>query len=323
MTRCVNCGLPLQPERNQANCPRCGSPLNAMQQEVPQQQFGQAGWSNMGGMPQQNPWGQTQTPAPQQNSWGQTPAPGPYNQYPQQNEGWQNGTGMSGFNGNGMAGFNNDMGSGLQQTPLTPQRPTPPTKKKTSPAMRIALICFILSIVIVGFVGVLAAFNSSKGNSPTASSNTPQVVATSTTAPSPTTASATATATATASASPTATGTAYPGQQYISNAQMMSGASDGSKPNQPSTTFTISDTIYVSFSVNPPGTGGEVCSQWYLNGNEATHFSYPIKPTTHSLYLYANYGSAGPAYVQLYWASDKSCSDQILAQQVNFTVTAS
>lgn len=321
MTRCVNCGLPLQPERNQANCPRCGSPLNAMQQEVPQQQFGQAGWSNMGGMPQQNPWGQT--PAPQQNSWGQTPAPGPYNQYPQQNEGWQNGTGMSGFNGNGLAGFNNDMGSGLQQTPFTPQRPTPPTKKKTSPAMRVALVCFILSIVIVGFVGAVAIFNSNKGNSPTASSNTPQATATSTTAPSASPTTASATPTGTANASPTASGTAYPGQQYITSAQMV--ASDPSKtPNQqPATSFVVNTNMYVTFTVNPPSSGGAVCSQWYLGGNQVTTYPQAIRAGSKSSYTWATYQSPGQAYVQLYWASDKSCSDEVLAQQVNFTVTAS
>lgn len=315
MTRCVNCGLPLQPERNQANCPRCGAPLNAFQ-EVPQQQFEQAGWGNMGGMPQQNPWGQAA--APQQNPWGQVATPTPYNQYPQQNQDWQNGSGMPGFNG-GMSGLQDGMGSGMQQTPFTPRRPAPSLKKKPSAALRIAIICFALSVLILGFLGVAALLNG--GNSgKTANTGTPQVVATATAPASPTATSASASPTA--SASPSATGTAYPGQQYITSAQMVANDPTTNPGQQPATSFTVGSNMYVAFNVNPPSQGGAVCSYWYLSGNQVTTYQQLIKAGSKSSYTYAIYGSPGQAYVELYWASDKTCSDKVLAQHVDFTVTA-
>lgn len=289
--RCMNCGLPLSPERNLANCPRCGAPLNVLQ-GAQQQQFEQAGWGNMGGMPQQNPWGQTAFP--QQEQPGQM--------------------GSSSFN-RGM------MGSGLQQTPFPSRRPYTPAKSKSNPRLLfiVAGLCVVLGAVILGVVAMIAASNH--GSSPNAAQNSSNTSATQRPSASPTASGANASPTV--SDSPTATGTSYPGQQYIDGAQMAMGVDKHTmQPQQPTTTFKVGSTMYVVFNLHPPSQGGAVCAYWYLSGKQVTSFASAVKGSNHASYTYAIYGNPGSAYVELYWASDKSCSDKVLAQHVDFTVTA-
>lgn len=299
--RCTNCGLPLSPSRTMTNCPRCGAPLNAFQGAQPQQQqLDQAGWEGgMGGVGQQNPWGQ-----------GNSPMPNAYSPFPQPNQG--------GLDANRVSG------GGLQQSPLSPRRPyTPPPKSKTNPRLLfiVAGLFVFLAAMLLGLVYILGSSNS--GNSPqnnTANTgqNTPSSQATTTPAGvTPTT----DTTTPDANASPT--GTVYPGQQYIDGAQMAAGVDKTTlQPQNPTTTFTVGSSMYVVFNLHPPSTGGAVCSYWYLGGTQVTSYPFAVKGTSRISYTYAKYGSAGQGYVELYWASDKTCSDKVLAQHVDFTVTA-
>jgi len=297
--RCMNCGLPLSPERNLSNCPRCGASLNAMQGAQQQQQFEQMGWGNRGN-------------APQQTSWGQAASSGFYNAFPQQEQPGQMGSSPA---------FNRGMGSGFQQTPFPPRRPYPPAKSKGNQRLLfiVAGLCVLLGAMLLGLVAIIG-LSGSHGN---ASPNTAQTSANTSTqhpAASPTTSDASASPTA--SDSPTTTGTAYPGQQYIDGAQMAMGVDKQTmQPQQPTTTFKAGSNMYVIFHLHPPSQGGAVCAYWYLNGNQVTSFASAVKGTSHASYTYAIYSNAGPAYVELYWASDKSCSDKMLAQHVDFTVT--
>lgn len=300
--RCMNCGLPLSPERNLTNCPRCGAALNVLQGAPQQQQFEQAGWGNMGGMPQQNPW-------------GQAASPGAYNTFPQQEQPGQFGSGSA-----RMAGFNGGMGSGFQQTP-PPRRPYTLEKSKSNPRLLfvVAGLCVILGAVLLGVVAMIAS--SSRGSSPNTAQTSQNTTSTQQPSASPTTSGAEASPTV--SDSPTATGTAYPGQQYIDGAQMATGVDKQTmQPQQPTTTFKVGSNMYVTFNLHPPSQGGAVCSYWYLNGNQVTSYASAAKPSSRASYTYAIYSNAGSAYVELYWASDKSCSDKVLAQHVDFTVTA-
>lgn len=302
--RCMNCGLPLSPERNLSNCPRCGASLNALQ-GVQQQQFDQAGWGNMGG-------------ASQQPSWGQTPPPGPFSPFTQQNQGGPT-TPMG-------SGFNSGMGSGMQQSPLAPRRPyAPPQGKRSNPRLLFmaAGLCVLLAAMLLGLIYILGS--SGSGNPSPSTANTNSNTPGSSTATAPASASPTAadTTTPTADASPTASGTAYPGQQYIDGAQMSAGVNkQTAQPVNPTTTFKAGATMYVTFKLHPPSQGGAVCAYWYLNGNQVVLYPLAVKGSNHANFTYATYGSAGPAYVELYWASNTSCSDKVLAQHVDFTVTA-
>lgn len=305
--RCMNCGLPLSPARNVANCPRCGAPLNAFQGAA-QRQFEQTGWENMGGMPPQNPW-------------GQAASPGAYNPFLQQGQPDQAGLNAPGMNGFNNTGFNSNMGA----SPLLPRRPGPPPRNRPNPRtlFMVAGLCVFVSALILGLIALLVfSGNPSSGTANTNgnSAQTPTTGNTSQTAP---TRTANASASPTAGTSPTATGTVYPGQQYISDAQMVANDPTTSAQPQPTTTFTVGSKMYVIFNLHPPAQGGAVCTYWYLNGNTnpVTTFQQAVKSTSRSSYTYAIYGSTGQAYVELYWANDKTCANQILAQRIDFTVT--
>jgi hypothetical protein len=183
--------------------------------------------------------------------------------------------------------------------------------------------------LLLVLITVLSTSGSNNASSNTAlTSATSPTAANSTVAPQATSTPTAASdnATPTVSDSPTTTGTAYPGQQYIDNAQMAMGVDNKTmQPQQPTTTFPVNTNMYVIFDLHPPTQGGEVCAIWYLQGssNPVTSYNFDVKGTSHASYTFASYGSPGQAYVELYWASDKSCSDKILAQHVDFTVTAS
>jgi hypothetical protein len=115
---------------------------------------------------------------------------------------------------------------------------------------------------------------------------------------------------------------APPGQQYIDNSQMASFVNTTTaQPLQLTTTFKVNQKIYVTFNIHPNGKNGAVCLFWYLNKKNVTQFPFPVTASAKAGYSYAIYGGTGPAYVEIYWASTMTCSDKILAQHVNFTVT--
>lgn len=296
--RCMNCGLPLSPSRTLTSCPRCGAALNVFQgAQQPQQQFEQTGWEGGmgGGSGQQNLWGQ-----------GGSSAPNAFSPFPPQNQGNPN-------------AFHS---GGLQQTPLAPRRPYTLPQSKGNPRvmLMIAGLCVFLAAMLLGLV-LLLAQNNGGNSSPNTASNNSTTTSTTTATPSGATATS-ATSTPDASASPT--GTAYPGQQYIDNAQMSTGVDSKTlAPTNPTTTFKVGSNVYVSFKLHPPSQGGAYCTYWYLNGKQiAQPYSHPVKATSRASYVYFTYGQAGSAYVELFWASSTSCSDQVLAQHVDFTVTA-
>ncbi len=115
---------------------------------------------------------------------------------------------------------------------------------------------------------------------------------------------------------------AFPGMQYISDPQMASSVNTATaQPLRASTTFAVKQKIYVTFDIHPNGRSGAVCLVWYLNNNVVTQFAFAVTTGAGAGYSYAIYGSAGPSYVQISWASTTACSDSLLAQQVSFTVT--
>jgi hypothetical protein len=185
----------------------------------------------------------------------------------------------------------------------------------------VAGLFVIAAGLILGVVAFLAFSGNGSTDPNTASAVTPTPLTTSTpqVATSPT-----ADASPSASATPSATGSPYPGQQYINSAQMVASLPAGAQPAQPTTTFKVGSNMYVTFTLHPPGAGGAVCSYWYLSGNPSpvVTFQQAVKAGSRNSYTYAIYGSAGQAYVELYWASDKTCADKVLAQHVDFTVTA-
>jgi hypothetical protein len=312
--KCTSCGLPLSPSRTNTNCPRCGTPISSGQKgsSTPVQQFQQAYWGNAGfAQPGAG------TPLPN-NQWAQTAQSSPYNTPPPQMPGYQPGVqqqfpqqmpqqgaqpGQMWFQGPvSQPGF-------APGTTLPPQANPPRYSRNTKLGFTVAGLCVLtggLILIVVYFLAI--GLPGGSPNSPATASNTP-------TGSIPTTAP-----TATTALSPTAT--IYPGQQYIYNAQMASAIDPNSfQPTQLTTTFKTNQKVYVTFQLHPTGQSGAICLLWYLNGSQAFHYSFSAGANSKLSYAWFTYGQAGTAYVELYWASTTQCTDKILAQHVDFTVT--
>ncbi|GAC1566250.1 MAG: hypothetical protein NVS3B14_07210 [Ktedonobacteraceae bacterium] len=102
---------------------------------------------------------------------------------------------------------------------------------------------------------------------------------------------------------------------------MSSALPSASQAAQPATTFKVNQKVYVLFNINSGGQSGAICLIWYLNGKASFNYAFAVGAHTTSSYAYASYGTPGPAYVELYWASDTSCTNPALARHVDFTVT--
>jgi len=272
--KCTACGLPLSPSRNNASCPRCGTPVNV----------------GVSASPQDRQWGQS-APSPSfQPSMVQTPVSQPGQMW------------ATGPNGMQRPGPQFPM----QQPPRRPFRNTPV-------GFIIAGICVLTGGILLLVVFFLAM--GQPGNTPTTANNTSTPVSTHA-------ASSPAAVTPSPAVSPSPSTTSFPGQQYINNAQMSSVQPSASQPVQPATTFKVNQTLYVAFNINSGGQGGEICLNWYLNGKSSFTYKFAVGAHTTSSYAQAIYGTPGSAYVELYWANDASCTNEVLAQHVDFTITA-
>jgi hypothetical protein len=317
--KCTSCGMPLSPSRANTSCPRCGAAAGVGQKSTgaansPNPVFYEPpSWGGNGagvplgvGMsPQDGHWGQAGQLSSYNPSMGQAPVlqPGAINRVPTQaaqpGQMWLPGPTAQ---------------PGLSSNPITPQLRQPPrfpqpprdNDRKTRIGFLVAGLCVVAGGLLLVFVYFMAigAGNNSSGNTGTVT----QTASSPTAAPSPTT-------------TPSSTATAYPGQQFINNAQTSSTPPSGSQPGQAATIFKVNQKLYVSFNVHTGGQSGAICLVWYLNGKQAFTSNFAIGANTKFGYAYAIYGSPGPAYVELYWASNTTCANQQLAQHVDFTIT--
>lgn len=285
--KCTACGLPLSPSRSHGGCPRCGTPVSI-------------GIKSMGGSGSVEPVGWSGSAGAQDGQWGQN---GPFSAFsspmvqtpaPQSGQMWAGGP-------NGMQG----PGS-FSPVPPVPRRPP----RNSRIGFLVAGICVFTGGILLVLVYFLAMGQS--GNTSTTSGRTPTTTAAATSSPAITPSPA---------GSPSPTATSFPGQQYINSAQMSSTQPSASQPAAPATTFKVQQTFYVVFTIKSGGQAGAVCLSWYLNGKPAFNFSFAVGANTTASYGQAMFNSPGSGYVELYWASSKACTGQVLAQHVNFTIT--
>jgi hypothetical protein len=292
--KCTHCGMPLSPSRTVINCPRCGTPTDGT--SIPAQPYyQQANWGTARVVD-----AETATP-PSNYQWAQDVQAAsmysPPSQLPQSGQIWLPGS--------------------VSQTGFPPGPPPQVTPPHGSHNIKLGFIvaglCIFsggLILIFVYFLAIgLTGSNSANSASTTSTPNVPTSLSTATIAP-------------TATAIPSQTATVFPGQQYIDNAQMSTSIDSNTlQPTQLTTTFKTGQKIFVSFQVHPSGNTGAVCLIWYLNSKQITNFSLPVSPTSKSSYAYSIYGGAGTSYVEIYWASTTQCTDQVLAQHINFIVT--
>lgn len=357
--RCIRCGMPLSPSHT--HCARCGTAVKAAdaqgsgQNQVPENRYGAAG-ANVGVGVNQPAWGQ-QAPAtpwntpqmpftppmssppyqqnnnnlPQQVPFPQmTPPPGapatnvphPWQQQQQTMQGWPSASPV--MNPSSQTPSPQPYVPQPASMPVRPQpfvRPIAPqsTRKrsKASQGFIIAALCVLTGGLILVFVYVMSLGLPTNTPGITAQSKAQPTAVTKNVTPTP---SPDTTASPTPVASPTPT---YPGQQYIDNAQMASQVNTRSAlPMVQTTDFKVGQQVFVTFALHPSGHPGAVCLLWYFNNKQYTHFEFFVNGVSSPAYSYTFANAAGPAYVEVYWASSTACTDKILAQHVDFTVSA-
>lgn len=121
--------------------------------------------------------------------------------------------------------------------------------------------------------------------------------------------------------SPTTPVGAFPGQQYITNPRTASAVnSSTAQVIQAATTFKVGQRVYVTFAIHPNGQDGAVCLLWYTNASVFSNFEFAVTPGSTVAYSYTFAPHVGPSYVEIFWASNVSCNDKMLAQRVSFSV---
>ncbi len=282
--KCTACGLPISPTRT--NCPRCGTPAGAAAKSV--------GWNgnaaapmSVGAPAQDEQWRQAQS-FPHQAFQPQVVLP------PQPDQMW--GAGANGMQGPGTF------------SPMPPAPRRPPRNPRFG--FLIAGICVGTGGLLLLLVFFLAMAQAGSGNTDT--TGTTPTAATTTKSPAVTPSPA---------GSPSPTATTYPGQQYITSAQMSSVQPTGSQAVTPATTFKVHTTIYVAFNINTGGQAGAICLKWYLNGQHSFDYAFPVGAHTTASYGEGVFDLPGSGYVEIYWASSKACTDETLGQHVDFTIT--
>lgn len=306
--KCTNCGFPLSPTHTNMPCPRCHSSTTSNPELVVQQQIqGQSGnqaWTT-------GPY-QDQIPFP---SAEQVP-------FSQPDQKWQSSPAPTPTPVNMQATFHqnsapyavpNRTAGAIYSAPSAP--PIHPQTRRTS---NLGFIVAGLCVFAGGLILILVYFMAiGLQSSSSASTYTTAPAATKNSLPTPHT-----TAALSPTVAPSSTVGAFPGQQYIDNPQMASAINfTTTQPLQPTTTFKVNQKIYVTFNIHPAGKNGAICLYWYLNNKNVTQFPFPVTANAKAGYSYAIYGGTGTAFVEIFWSSTTTCSDKLLAQHVNFTVT--
>ena len=333
--KCISCGLPLSPARTITSCPRCGTPISSEKTDpwrpvTPQTPLPEIIQSPMArpdfdvfrspGSNVQSPatfppgssaystYIQQPTPQPDQ-MWFPTPIgqgnQGSNFQHSQVQEDRQASPGSS------RPGIKN------QELPLAaphyqpwqPQLPQPPKRSKNNLGFIVGGLCVLtggLILILVYFMAMGLPGNST--NNSATRINTAQTTSSPKTASSPV---------STPIAAP------LPGEKYINNAQLASSINPTThQATQLTTAFKANQHIYVVFQLHPAGQSGAACLFWYMNDKQFFSYQLTVYPNEQMTYSYASYGGSGSGYVEIYWASTRACSDKILAQHVDFTITA-
>lgn len=323
--KCIHCGMPLESTRTQVNCPRCGMATTPGQESmessgsqglIPAHQVGYAHSEHTLGssagdlqaghaaLPrtQSSGWEplvvRTQPPASTTTTWEPSSTNLPQSTPPSQTQpAWQ-----------------------YDSEHLSNQPRMEPRKRKrpgtsSNIGVVVAGLCVFTSALILIFVYFMATGLS---NGAPGTENVISQASTATTiVPSP---SPVSSPTVAASSTP---GT-LPGEQFIDNAQMASAIDfSTAKVTTPASTFSVNQKVYVTFDLHPHSQAGAACLSWYLNGKKIAHYEFAVPPSINrSVYFYEVYQAAGAGSVHIYWASSIACTDKLLAQEVNFSVTS-
>jgi hypothetical protein len=124
----------------------------------------------------------------------------------------------------------------------------------------------------------------------------------------------------TAIPSPTPTAS-LSGQKYFDGAQLGSEINNSTAQIVTQTSsFTLNQKIFVTFQVHTGDQIGSACLLGIWGNHTQTHFEFPLESSTGAAYSYMPAAAKGAGRVEIYYASDTACTDEVLAQSIDFSV---
>ncbi len=192
------------------------------------------------------------------------------------------------------------------------------------PKSKLPLILGIVGgVLLLLCIGACALFYVIGKNANTASTSTPTTTTgtatTTDTTPAPTTGSTPASSTT----GPSGQTIVPAAAAIITDAQSTSSIDSKYKPTNPTTTFKVNQTVYITFNLHLTQKGyAEV--KWYVDGSFGKSRILPLQSLDYvDAYFSETYLTPANGTAELYWCTKSDCSDAELAAVVNFTVTSS
>src|SRR5215471_8008379 len=189
-----------------------------------------------------------------------------------------------------------------------------PPKRKSRVGLIIGIIIGVIVLICAGLgISIYAAVNSGVSSVDTRLTATAATV----------TAAAQTTTTSPNSASPSGSPVVASAAAVLNSLKMASAIDNNFNPTTLSTTFSVNQKVYVTYSINTGGQTGCALSKWYLNGKPDST-STPLKIQAdfdHGFFRNTGFANAGNGAVELYWGIQADCSDAQLASFTTFTVS--
>jgi flagellar basal body-associated protein FliL len=279
---CTSCGANLQP--GTTACPLCGTP-------VPYNANPSSGSSPFDPTVASSPYGGTPPPSTAYGppSYGTPPPPNPYpyNAPPPQQQNFYG------------APPPQQQGGYVMPPPQQMYPAQPPPKRRS----RLGLILGIIAVVlIVACAGIsFAVYQGIRQTGTIINSSLATVTSLANT--------------------PTVGKTIDPAAAaIIKNPQTSSAIDKNLAPTKQTTTFSTSQDIYVTFDISSNGQDGYIEAKWYQNGQLLSTKLFHHTASNDVGYFSRTFANSGDGVAEIYWCTKADCSDEQLAQIVNFTV---
>ena len=303
MSACQTCGTPVSYHPAQQGSPAYDPTIVASPYGTPQNAQTAYGANPYGASPssgtQYNPYGASPSSETQYNPYGNIPsAQSPYggvgyNQpvQPPPNYGYPQGQPQGGYIPGGVPGVPGSYSA----------MPTQPPKKRSRVGLIIGIVVGGVLLLCVG-LGILGAVIGSRQAGKTTASG----------------------ATGTNQTDiPSGKSVVSSAAAILHNPQTSSDIDKDYNPTHITSTFTTSQSVYVTFDIDSGNNDGYIEAKWYADGQIISTKSLPHTHTngagifSRSFTTPTTHGAA-----ELYWCTQADCSDAQLAQVVHFTVNA-
>lgn len=292
-TTCQNCGAPVSPNPSQSSSydpTIVASPYSPPQN--PQTAYGANAYNaQQPSGAQYDPYGNVPAAQPPYDGYNQPVPPPPAYGYPQ---------------GQPQMGYP----QGQPQVPYAPNIAgsygvAQPPKKRGGVGLIIGIIVGVALLLCVGIGVLLAVIGSRSGSTTTNSSST-----------------SSGTTTTTGSNTPSGKPVVSSAAAILQNPQTSTDVDKDYNPTHVTSTFTTSQSVYVSFDINSGDKDGYIQAKWYADGQNIDTQSF-THSHTHNVGIFSReYTSATTnGAAELYWCTKADCSDAQLAQVVHFSVT--